>query len=100
MKRSIKRWNLKKIFVIAGVAAIVAGLAGCGGTKKDADKTTEINVGYFNNVTHAQALYMKAQGTLDKAFDGKAKVKWTFFLVFFIIFSCIHDFIIYFSKYF
>lgn len=79
MKRSIKRWNLKKIFVIAGVAAMVAGLAGCGGTKKDADKTTEINVGYFNNVTHAQALYMKAQGTLDKAFDGKAKVKWTSF---------------------
>ena len=36
---------------------MVAGLAGCGGTKKDADKTTEINVGYFNNVTHAQALY-------------------------------------------
>ena len=58
---------------------MVAGLAGCGGTKKDADKTTEINVGYFNNVTHAQALYMKAQGTLDKAFDGKAKVKWTSF---------------------
>ena len=25
--------------------------------KKDSDKTTEINVGYFNNVTHAQALY-------------------------------------------
>ena len=65
--------------MIAGVAAMVAGLAGCGGTKKDADKTTEINVGYFNNVTHAQALYMKAQGTLDKAFDGKAKVKWTSF---------------------
>ena len=79
MKRSIKRWNLKKIFVIAGVAAMVAGLSGCGGTKKDSDKTTEINVGYFNNVTHAQALYMKAQGTLDKAFDGKAKVKWTSF---------------------
>lgn len=47
--------------------------------EKDADKTTEINVGYFNNVTHAQALYMKEQGTLDKAFDGKAKVKWTSF---------------------
>ena len=47
MKRSIKRWNLKKIFVIAGVAAMVAGFAGCGGTKKDADKTTEINVGYL-----------------------------------------------------
>ena len=77
MKRSIKRWNLKKIFVIAGVAAIVAGLAGCGGTKKDADKTTEINVGYFNNVTHAQALYMKEKGTNEKAIDEKAKVKKT-----------------------
>ena len=57
---------------------MIAGLTGCG-TKKSAEKTTEINVGYFNNVTHAQALYMKAQGTLDKAFDGKAKVKWTSF---------------------
>ena len=57
---------------------MIAGLTGCG-TKKSAGKTTEINVGYFNNVTHAQALYMKAQGTLDKAFDGKAAVKWTSF---------------------
>ena len=57
---------------------MIAGLTGCG-TKKSAEKTTEINVGYFNNVTHAQALYMKAQGTLDKAFDGKAAVKWTSF---------------------
>lgn len=40
---------------------MIAGLTGCG-TKKSAGKTTEINVGYFNNVTHAQALYMKAQG--------------------------------------
>lgn len=57
---------------------MIAGLTGCG-TKKSAGKTTEINVGYFNNVTHAQALYMKAQGTIDKAFDGKAAVKWTSF---------------------
>ena len=58
---------------------MIAGLTGCG-TKKSAGITTEINVGYFNNVTHAQALYMKAQGTLDKAFDGKAAVKWTSFI--------------------
>lgn len=64
--------------MMAGVVAMIAGLTGCG-TKKSAGKTTEINVGYFNNVTHAQALYMKAQGTLDKAFDGKAAVKWTSF---------------------
>ena len=72
------RRNIKKIFMMAGVVAMIAGLTGCG-TKKNAGKTTEINVGYFNNVTHAQALYMKAQGTLDKAFDGKAAVKWTSF---------------------
>lgn len=29
-----KEMESKKIFVIAGVAAMVAGLAGCGGTKK------------------------------------------------------------------
>lgn len=62
MKRSIKRWNLKKIFVIAGVTAMVAGFAGCGGTKKDADKTTEINVGYFNNVTHAAGSLYESTG--------------------------------------
>ena len=72
------RRNIKKIFMMAGVVAMIAGLTGCG-TKKSAGKTTEINVGYFNNVTHAQALYMKAQGTIDKAFDGKAAVKWTSF---------------------
>ena len=79
MKRSIKRWNLKKIFVIAGVAAIVAGLAGCGGTKKDADKTTEINVGYFNNVTHTKAINKKAKKTNDKSLNTKAKIIWTTF---------------------
>lgn len=52
---------------------MVAGLAGCGGTKKDADKTTEINVGYFNNVTHAQALYMKAQELSTKHLMEKQK---------------------------
>lgn len=41
--------------MMAGVVAMIAGLTGCG-TKKSAEKTTEINVGYFNNVTHAQIL--------------------------------------------
>ena len=81
--RSEKEFRQKKYAHLAlfddGILGSMTHLAGCGGTKKDADKTTEINVGYFNNVTHAQALYMKAQGTLDKAFDGKAKVKWTSF---------------------
>ena len=71
------RRNIKKIFMMAGVVAMIAGLTGCG-TKKSAGKTTEINVGYFNNVTHAQALYMKAQGTIDKAFDGKGSSEMDF----------------------
>lgn len=57
--------------------AAVAGLAGCGAKKET--KRPEIHVGYFNNVTHAQALYMKARGTLEKDFAEKADVKWTSF---------------------
>lgn len=77
-RENMRRNIIKKIFMMTGIVAMVAGIAGCG-AKKDTGKTAEIHVGYFNNVTHAQALYMKAQGTLDKAFDGKAKVKWTSF---------------------
>lgn len=69
--------GIKKILVTAGIMAAVAGLAGCGAKKET--KRPEIHVGYFNNVTHAQALYMKARGTLEKDFAEKADVKWTSF---------------------
>lgn len=49
-------------------------LAACG-RKTD----QEVHIGYFNNITHAQALYMKSEGMLEKALDGQMEVKWTSF---------------------
>lgn len=70
--------GLKKIIAAAGILALTAGLAGCGGGDSS-DGTTEVNVGYFNNVTHAQALYMKANGTLEESMGEDVSVKWTAF---------------------
>lgn len=58
-----------------GLMLAAAGLTGCGGQKK----TEEVHIGYFNNVTHAQALYMKAEGMLDGAFGEDIQVTWTAF---------------------
>lgn len=50
-------------------------LVGCG--KKADDQT--VNIGYFNNITHAQALYMKSQSMLETALGEKVTVNWTAF---------------------
>ena len=52
-------------------------LSGCG--SNDADGTPTVNIGYFNNVTHIQALYMKSQGMLEEAYGDTAQVEWTAF---------------------
>lgn len=52
-----------------------AGITGCGNGKKD----TQINIGYFNNVTHAQALLMKAEGALENSLGEDVQVNWTAF---------------------
>ena len=69
--------GLKKMIAAAGVIAAMAGLAGCGGGSGSGDN--DVNIGYFNNVTHAQALYMKANGTLEEAFGDDTTVSWTAF---------------------
>ena len=72
--KKIKAW--KKIAAIMGVLTLTAGLAGCGG---GGSNDNEVNIGYFNNVTHAQALYMKANSTLEEAFGEDMSVAWTAF---------------------
>jgi NitT/TauT family transport system substrate-binding protein len=42
-----------------------------------ADQPVVLRLGFFPNITHAQALYAKARGTFDKALG--APVKWTAF---------------------
>lgn len=54
---------------------MVIGLSGCG--KQNADN--EVHIGYFNNVTHAQALYMKAENSLQDHLPDDIQVKWTAF---------------------
>lgn len=66
--------GMKKMFLAAGLLAIGL-LAGCG--KKDGD--TQVRVGYFPNVTHTQALFMKDQGALEKKWEGEYDVTWTSF---------------------
>ena len=70
--------GLKKIAAAAAIIAAMAGLAGCGGGG-NSDGSTDVNIGYFNNVTHAQALYMKANGTLEKNLGDDVNVSWTAF---------------------
>ncbi|NLG04062.1 MAG: PhnD/SsuA/transferrin family substrate-binding protein, partial [Clostridia bacterium] len=53
------------------VFAVVAfALIGCG--SQGSSKGLKVNIGYFNNVTHGQALYMKQEGTLEKALNKGA----------------------------
>lgn len=69
----IKRY-LQCMMLISSLALSTV-LAGC---QKQPDGAV-VNVGYFNNVTHAQALYMKAEGTLKEALPDGTQVEWTAF---------------------
>jgi len=64
-----------KTLMITGILAVSAMLSGCGG--KEEDKV--LNIGYFNNVTHGQALYMKATGALEEVMPEDMSVSWTAF---------------------
>ncbi len=63
----------RSISYVCAAALAAVFLTGCGGSGK-----TTVNIGYFNNVTHAQALYMKAEGTLEEALPD-ATLNWVSF---------------------
>lgn len=65
----------KKLFIIFGIVLICIVLYGCAKNTKN----NAVTIGYFNNVTHAQALYMKAQGLLEDQLGEDFKVKWVAF---------------------
>lgn len=69
----MKIW--KKSLLAAAMILTMVGATGCGEEKK----ATEVHIGYFNNVTHAQALALKADGTLEQSFGDDVSVKWTAF---------------------
>lgn len=67
----------KKGIALLTMTALAVGLVGCGVSKGEDD--SQVHIGYFNNVTHAQALYLKANGTLEKSFGDDVAVKWSAF---------------------
>ena len=67
--------NKGRLSIGITLTALALGLAPMSAAAKD----TEVNIGYFNNVTHAQALYMKATGSLEEAFPDDVKINWTAF---------------------
>ena len=65
----------KKMVSLILVVIMTWGLVGCGAESGE----PQVHIGYFNNVTHAQALYLKANGTLEKTFGKDTKVEWSAF---------------------
>ena len=77
-----KKWqSLFGFGIIIGIISIF--ITGCG-RKDDSLQLSEITIGYFPNITHAQALLMKAEGRLEERlqeeFDNQdISVKWVAF---------------------
>lgn len=68
--------KFRKLLMLGTIFSLVLGLSGCGNNEK---KTPEVNIGYFNNITHPQALLMKAEGSLEERYGDTATVTWTAF---------------------
>lgn len=71
----MNRKKFQKFCFIAMAAVSILGMAGCGSKGED----EEVSIGYFNNVTHPQALYMKSQNILEESLGSDKKVSWTAF---------------------
>lgn len=66
---------LKKVLVVGISVISILGFAGCDNNKE----VNEVSIGYFNNITHAQALLMKSEQTLEASLGEDVQVKWTAF---------------------
>lgn len=64
-----------KVIAAFALAMAFLAVAGCGAKGKE----REVKIGYFNNVTHPQALLMKAEGSLQTRLGDDTKVTWTAF---------------------
>lgn len=70
----MQKW--KKLLLMGTFILTAAGLTGCSSQKETG---TRINIGYFNNVTHPQALLMKSEGSLESSLGEDIEVNWTAF---------------------
>lgn len=70
--RKRKRIHIAALFMLTTGIILCSG---CGAKEDD----NEVNIGYFNNVTHAQALYMKATSALEENLEEGVTVNWMAF---------------------
>lgn len=66
----------KKVLLLGALTISAIGLIGCGGSR---ESSNEVNIGYFNNITHAQALLMKTENILETSLGEGIEVTWTAF---------------------
>lgn len=71
----MQKW--KKLLLMGTFILGTAVLTGCGNNQDSAQ--TKVNIGYFNNVTHPQALLMKSEKTLENSLGEDTVVNWTAF---------------------
>lgn len=68
--------KLKNLLLIGLLTVTALCAVGCG---KKSEKEKEVHVGYFNNITHAQALLLKSEGKIEESLGEDVNVKWTAF---------------------
>ena len=71
----MKMW--RKLLVMGMFIFTSVWTTGCGRDKET--ELAEVHIAYFNNVTHAQALLMKSEQSLENSLGDDIKVKWTAF---------------------
>lgn len=64
---------MKKRFLTFILFAMVLFISGCG------KEENTLNVAYFDNITHGQALIMKSQNMLENVLEDNMKVNWVSF---------------------
>ena len=66
----------KSIITMALLVTMILSLTACGSTKEE---KTSVRIAYFPNITHAQALTMKSQKTLEEKWKDRCDVSWKSF---------------------
>lgn len=61
---------------MALLVTMILSLTACGSTKEE---KTSVRIAYFPNITHAQALTMKSQKTLEEKWKDRCDVSWKSF---------------------
>ena len=69
-----KKLSIIKSFLVMTILGTFF-ITGC----KKIERSDELNIGYFNNITHSQALLMKSEGILEEKLGEDVSINWTAF---------------------